>query len=37
MVLIVEPQTASITMRKKTLFSIMDFDGSGQISFDELV
>lgn len=37
MVLLAEPKTASIETRKQVLFSIMDFNGLGKISQDELV
>jgi hypothetical protein len=37
MILIVEPSAATIDLRKKTLFSIMDFNGLGRISLDEMV
>jgi hypothetical protein len=37
MIIIVEPSAATVEIRKKTLFSIMDFNGLGQISLDEMV
>jgi hypothetical protein len=37
MVIVAEPAAATIETRKKTLFSIMDFNGLGRINLDELV
>jgi hypothetical protein len=37
MVIVAEPSAATIETRKKTLFSIMDFNGLGRINLDELV